>query len=110
MQWLKKIWRWIRSYWYIPLFVLGLILGWVIFRKRGGLVEQAKTEVRAAEAAQNTKEIEAVHGYHGALADVNRRYRRLREKLTVEQEARAEELENEPQKLAKFLVRAAGRG
>jgi len=107
----QKFWKWLQAHWYIPIFLIGVILGWMFFRRsrdRGTPIAQTKTELRAIEAeAQAAKLIETV-GAERAKALVKEQYQKELDALDAKQKAEAKELEDDPQKLAKFLVRAAG--
>jgi len=95
------------KYWYIPFFVLLTILFWVVFKgKKGTPVEQTKRELEAIEAGRRAQEMEARYGTEVAKANLKTKYREELAALDEKKAAKAKELENDPQKLAKFLVRA----
>lgn len=104
---MKKIWKFIRAYWYIPVFIIAVILGWVIFRKRGTPIKQTQTELEAIKAAEEAREWKARLGAEMAKKQVEAKYREEVAALNEKQAAQAKELEDDPVKLAKFLVRAA---
>ena len=108
---LQAFWTWIKPRWYIPLFVLGVILGWVLFgkrRERGTPLAQTKVELQAIEAAGQVKNKVAELGAEKAKAWVEANYQAQLTALDTKQKAQAEELKNDPPKLAAFLVRAGG--
>lgn len=91
----------------MPLFILWTILLWVIFRdKKGTPIEQTKRELDAIEAGRKSQEMEARYGTEVAKASLKRHYREELAALEGKQAAKAKELEKNPAKLARFLVRA----
>lgn len=109
MKALKRALRWVGDYYYIPLMVLALILGWVVFRRRGTPLAQTKAELDAIEAGRRAREMEARLGTERAKAKLLEEYNEQVEALDERQAAKAKELADDPQALAKFLVRAGSR-
>lgn len=105
---MKKALKWIRDYWYVPLFVLAVVLGWVIFRKRGTPIAQTQAELAAIQAGRRIRELEAEAGAEAAKQAAYKDYMDKRAKLSVKQQAQAERLKDDPVALSKFLVRAGG--
>lgn len=104
---MKKVWKFIRAYWYIPVFVIAVILGWVIFRKRGTPIKQTVAELDAIKASEQAREWKERLGAEMAKKQVEEKYRQEKAALSEKQAAQAKELEDDPMALAKFLVRAA---
>lgn len=99
---------WLKRYWYIPVFVLGTLITWLVFRRTGPLFGQTVAEVRAIQAEAEVAKLQAEVGTEKAKAKVTVQYQTEIKQLTDEQRKQAKALENDPAKLAKFLVRAAG--
>lgn len=98
MKWLK--------YWYVPvILVLGVLL-WIVSRGRVNPMEHTETELEAIKAGAEVKRIQTKLGAEQARQHVEDKYRKQLEALNEKQKAQAEELRNDPVKLAKFLVRA----
>lgn len=106
---MRKLWQFLKDYYYIPLFVLAVILGAVLFRKRGTPMAQTRAELEAIEAGRRAREMEARLGTERAKAKLLDEYHEQVEALDAKQAAKAKELEANPQALAKFLVRAGSR-
>lgn len=105
-----RVLRWLKRYWYVPFFILLTILFWVIFKgKKGTPVEQTKRELEAIDAGRQAEEMAARYGTEAAKANVKSKYREELAALDEKKAAKAKELEDDPQKLAKFLVRAGAR-
>ena len=103
---MKKVWKFIKAYWYIPVFVIAVILGWVIFRKKGTPIAQTRAELDASRAGEQAREWQAKLGAEMAKKQVETQYREELKVLDEKQAAQVKELENDPAALAKFLVRA----
>ena len=107
----QTFWTWLQGHWYIPIFIIGVLLGWLFFgrsRARGTPLAQTKTELRAIEAEAQAAKLVKTIGAERAKVLVKEQYQRELGVLDAKQKAEAKELEDDPQKLAKFLVRAAG--
>ena len=99
--------KFLKDYWYIPLFVIALVLGWVVFRRRGGTpIAQIKRELDAIEAQRHARELVARLGADKARVRVIVRHREAMEALDEKQRVQAESLRADPVKLAKFLTKA----
>ena len=104
---MKKVLNWIRRYWMIPFLVLGSILAWIIFKgRRPTPIAQTKRELEAIDAGRRAGEMEARYGALVAVANVKHKYQEELDALDEKKRNKARELWNDPQKLAKFLVRA----
>ena len=104
---MKKTLKWFRDYWYIPFFILAMILGWLIFRKRDVTpIEQTKNELEAIREGRKTKELAIKEGAGRARLELLAKYAREKKELSQKQKAKAERLKHDPVALSKFLVRA----
>lgn len=101
--------RWLKDYWYIPLLVLTSILLWVVFRRRGTPIAQTKAELQAIEAGRLAREIQEREGLDAAKRHLAAEHADELNALDEKQQAKAKELRDDPQALAKFLVRAGSR-
>lgn len=102
-----KVLRFIGRYWYIPFLILGAILAWIVFRDRNRTpIAATKRELKAIDAGRRAKEMEARYGTEAAKAKVKSEYQAALAALDGKKAAKAKELENDPAKLARFLVRA----
>jgi len=108
---LLKVWKWLKSYWYIPLLFIGALFIFIFVLKKPEKFPLALTlrEVDAIQAQTRIKELEAEKGLEVAKAAVAEEYKAEMAALTYNQEAKAKELRDDPSKLAKFLVRAGSR-
>lgn len=106
---LQAFWTWLKANWKIPLILLGLIIGWLLFRRyreRGTPLKQTKVEIQAIEAAGLAQAKEAELGAAQAKAWVEANYQAQLNALNDAQKEQARELQDNPSKLAAFLVRA----
>jgi hypothetical protein len=103
---MKKALLWIKDYWWIPAFILAIVLGWVVFRKRGNPFVQTRRELDAIDAGRRARELEARLGAEKAREMVEKEHAVALKSLDAEKAAKAKELRNDPVALAKFLVRA----
>lgn len=108
MPTLLVVWEWLKNYWYLPAFIIGVGLYFLIFRKpNANLVKAVNAEIKAIQAGASAKKLEAALDTEHALAAVKETYVAEMGKLNETQKAKAKELENDPAKLAKFLVRVS---
>jgi hypothetical protein len=106
---LKAFWGWLKKYWAVPLIILGIIGGWLLFRKRrekGTPIVQTKVELQAIDAAGQARLKEAELGAEKAKAWVEAQYQSELQALNQSQKEQADALRDNPAELAKFLVRA----
>ena len=106
---MKRAWRWLLDHWYIPFFVAGAVVGWLLTResgKRGTPIEQTFAELDAIDAAAQVRKMEAEIGAAQAYDHVKDTYRAEMDALDEQQKAQAEGLRHDPAKLTKFLVLA----
>lgn len=105
---LKAFWEWLKRYWKIPLFILAVVLGWLLFRRsrvKGTPLKQTQVELEALEAEGRVRAKEAELGAAKAREWVEANYQAEKAALNDAQLKQAEELRNDPAKLAAFLVR-----
>jgi len=110
-----KVLLWIKDYWYIPLFVIVVIAGWIVWSRwgvRGQVPPMQKIvdEVHAIGEARKTREIQLTAGAEEAKKHVNEKYAETKKRLDAEGNLKVKELENDPVALAKYLDRVAGSG
>lgn len=102
-----KILRWIADYWYVPLLLVGVVLGLLFFWKRGKVppLEGLTKELKAIEAKREARDIQLQLGAEQAKQHVAEKYAEKRKTLDDEAEAKAKELEHDPVALALYLER-----
>lgn len=108
---MKKSLLWLLDHWYLPLFAVGVLLGWWLTRdsKRGEPLAQIKAELDAIKAGQKARELEAQLGAQQAADEVRKEHAAAVQALNAEQVKKAEALRSDPVALSKFLVRAGRR-
>lgn len=102
--------KWIKKYWYIPLFAIMSIILWVLIRRKGTPFAQTIAEVKAIQAESEATKLKEILGTTKAKQLIEEKYQEEIRDLDEKQKTQAKELENDPSKLAKFLVRASGGG
>jgi hypothetical protein len=105
---LNKIMLWLKKYWYIPVFMVGTVLSWMLFKRSGPPFKQTIAEVKAIQAEAEAKKLKEILGTQKAKEMVVEKYDRELESLDKKQAEQAQEMSDDPAKLAKFLVRASG--
>jgi len=98
---------WLKDYWYIPLFILGIFLLWVFFKERKNPLARIQNEIDAIEAGAYAREMKKRYGLEKAKKKVREKFRTEIVLLDEKQMKQAKELENDPVALARFLVRVA---
>jgi len=109
---LKRAWEWLKEHWYVPLFVLGVILGFVVSgkaRRKGPPTAQLKAELQAITAGAEARKMEAVIGKVEAVRVVEETFSESMEALDEVERVEAEKLREDPRSLARYLVRAGRR-
>lgn len=104
-----KIYRIIRSYWYIPIVGIGLLLLYSIIPKalkRKELLHKLAVELEIAKAASQIRKLEATLGRDQAINYAVAQYETAKQELSKEKQTQAEKLRNNPVELSKFLVSA----
>jgi len=97
-------------YWYIPLIaVAGFVAYVLLLRWRPGSkvtpLDTTKRELEAIAAANEVANVRAELGHAEAVKHVEEKYRERLAQLTEAQAARAKKLEDDPEALARFIVR-----
>jgi delta 1-pyrroline-5-carboxylate dehydrogenase len=104
-----KALRWIADYWYIPLFIVGAIVGVILLTRKGksgaGLIQKVQTELSAIAAQREARDLKLQLGAEQAKQHVLDKYAEKRKQLDEKAEARVKELEDDPEQLAKVLER-----
>lgn len=105
---MKKALFWILDHWYIPLFAIGVLLGWWLTRGKKGLppIKEIAHELKAIEAGREAREWKAKLGAERAAEEVRKQHLAAIEKLNADQAKKAEELRQDPVALSRFLVKA----
>ena len=98
--------RWLVDRWYIPLIAVAAVLTWVFLRSKPPKAILS-TELEAIKAGAQARVVVAEDGAERARAEVLRVHATEVAALDEAQAERAVELAEDPQALAKFLVRAA---
>lgn len=103
-----KILYWLRDHWYLPLFILGVVLG-LILRGRLGMPAAAQlgNELEAIRAGAEARRLKAIMGAQQAAEEVRKQHAATVQALNAEQAQQAEALRDDPVALSRFLVRAA---
>lgn len=107
---MKKALNLFRDYWYIPFFILFMILGWIVFRRRDVTpLEHTKRELKAIQASREIKELIIHDGISKARLKIIAKYMSEKEQFSKDQQIKAERLKHDPVALSKFLVRAGSK-
>lgn len=109
MSTLKLVGLWIINHWYLPLFVCGIILGVILFRKNPKfIIQDIVNELNAIQAKYAISKVQAERGLVVAQQEVEYAYKLELADLTMKERKQAATLKNDPAALAKFLVQASG--
>lgn len=111
-KYLKKAGQWLAVYWYVPLFVVGVVLGFLIsarVRGNGPPPEQVAAELKAIKAGAKAHKLELELGAEQAAAQVEAEYHAEAKRLDTEERAEADKLRADPGALARYLVRVGRR-
>jgi hypothetical protein len=103
------MWLWLKRWSGFLLFAVGGLLMWVLLQKRGASPHVIKSELKAIKAEARAAKAQEEKGLHVALAEVQKEYLGALRALDETEKMQANELRQDPQALAGFLVRAAGR-
>lgn len=100
----------LKRYWIIPvLFVVGILAYIFLARWRPGSkltpLSATNAELEAIAAGAEADRVRIEHGNEEAIKLVNQKYAVRRTKLTEKQKVRAAKLEDDPEALARFIVR-----
>ena len=122
---LKKVWVWIKNYWYIPALLVYTLVLWLFFRKKNErileLFEISKESyqkeidaINAAHMAEIEKKEKIVQSYTEALKKIELEYNIELEKLGKEEKKEISELvtkfHDSPDELAEEMKRLFGVG
>ncbi len=110
----KKAAIFLYDHWYLPLFAVGVALGWFFTRCSGGAPqwsakESLVTELAAIKAGAEVRTVKAEAGSSAAKAHVEEQHKEALAALDERQRKEAAAYEKDPAELARFLVRAAKR-
>ena len=103
---MKSVIAWLKKYWYIPVFTLVSLFTWIITR-RPGPFKQTNAEIKAIKAESEVTKLKEIIGTTAAKQLIEDKYQNEIKELDEKQKLQAKELEDDPAKLAKFLVRAS---
>jgi t-SNARE complex subunit (syntaxin) len=120
---LRKVWIWIKNYWYIPVIVVLIIAALIIWRK----VPDSLSEIIRKSNEMHRKEVDtlneihaeeidkrekALEKYHKTIEQVEREYERDRKKLDRRKKAEIkktiEKYQDDPVELTKRLSDITG--
>lgn len=110
---MRQFWKWIKTHWYIPLTVVGAILGIIVgtqLQRRGSVKDagkRVKRELKAIDASTKVAKTVAEEGKERALDVLEKTHKIEIEALDEKQAAKKKRLEKDPVALSKFLVRVA---
>ena len=103
-----KALRFLRAYWYIPVFVGGVILVWILTGgKKASPIGTIVRELEAIRAGSDTRELTLKVGKEKAVAQLHKDKAEEIKALDAKSAAKAKELEDDPVVLSKFLIRSA---
>lgn len=119
---LKKIWTYIKNYWYVPVVVVAGIAVYFVTRNKDNMffqmfkkaLEQNKKDIEKIENNNANAEVERQKAQQDAeayLEKLKEGYRKKMAELEDEKKRRAEELlenSDDPEKLAKELSKVTG--
>jgi hypothetical protein len=109
---LKRAAGWLRDHWYVPLFALGVVLGFLIsgkVRRKGPPPAQVKAELEAITAGAEASKMAAAVGKAEAVRVVEETHSEAVEALDEKEREEADKLREDPRALARYLVRAGRR-
>lgn len=106
---IRSAWRWLREYWYVPVFALVTVLGWLL---RGFVssnpITRVKDELEVIKAGERAHVAAIDRGTEAANALADLEYKNAIEKLEGEQMAKAEALRTDPRARVRYLRRIIG--
>lgn len=105
---LKRVGHWLLDYWYIPAIVVGAILFWVISRnpwRNRNPIKRVLQELQVIKSGARARELEAELGAEQAKTQIMDEYRAKKGALDAEDERKVQELQENPQELARYLER-----
>lgn len=105
--WVKRAGLWLADHWHVPLIAVAAILGYVL-AKRGTArqpLELVKTELDAIAAGAEVRKVKAEAGAQAARAHIEEQHKEALAALDAKQREEAKTYEENPEELARFLVR-----
>lgn len=103
---MKRALHWIVDHWYIPLFVGGVLLLWILTGgKKAPPASTIKRELDAIRAGAEAREMQLIMGKEAAAKRLQKEHADAVTALNAKQAQRAKELENDPVALSRFLIR-----
>lgn len=106
---IKTSFWWLVDHWYIPLFILGVILGIILTGGKALNFKKVKDELDVIKAGAEARKLKAEAGALAATTEVERLHEDAVARLDEKQAEEAKELRNDPVALSRFLVRASRR-
>lgn len=103
-----RIVRFILDFWYVPFFVVGSIFFMLVLSRKSrpwSATERIGTELAAIRAQREARDLKIQLGAEQAKQHVLDKYAEKRKSLDAATAARVQELEDNPEKLAKTLER-----
>ena len=119
----KKVWTWVKHYWYVPAVGLYTLIMWSVFRKNAdaglGVLLATKTsyeeqikEINRTHEEEIKKRNEVISQYNEVIEAVEKRYEEGNRSLTKEKKDRAKKIVNmyheDPKEMAKILASVFG--
>jgi len=107
---LAKIGYFLRDYWYIPLFIIGAIILFLVTRKSSDkppIIAKVKKELDVIQAGADARNIAIEKGTEYAVVATKAEYQAKIQALDVTQKLEMKELENDPIALARYLERVS---
>ena len=100
----KKVWYFLKTYWYIPLLISWAIIAWLVFRNSGTSI----ADILFAAEESYRGQIDVLNEAHEAEIkkrdEILKRYQETIEKLEEDRKRKNEELLNKEKKLIKELA------
>ena len=101
MMTLKKIWSFLRNYWYIPLILAGMVVSWVVLRKKN---DRLVKMLKIAEESHK-KEVDAINEAHRREREERQRIEEEYRKRLIEIEAEYAEKKKDLEEREKRLIK-----
>jgi len=101
MMTLKKIWSFLRNYWYIPLILAGIVVTWVVMRKKN---DRLVKMLKIAEESHK-KEVAAINEAHRREREERQRIEEEYRKRLIEIEAEYAEKKKDLEEREKRLIK-----
>jgi len=101
MMTLKKIWSFLRNYWHIPLILTGMVVSWVVLRKKN---DRLVKMLKIAEESHK-KEVDAINEAHRREREERQRIEEEYRKRLIEIEAEYAEKKKDLEEREKRLIK-----